>query len=300
MSMGSIPPDAASDGPEIYDGRPLSAALYLIATPIGAARDITLHALDLLRGADVLLAEDTRSLRHLMEIHGVALRGRTVLACHDHNEAGILPRVVGFLRAGQSVVYASEAGTPLVSDPGFDLARGVIAEGLQVISAPGPSAVLCALTVAGLPSDRFMFAGFPPAQSAARIRFLQELAAVPATLILYESPRRVHQSLLDCVSALGGGRQAALCRELTKRHEEIIRGTLSDISGSIEDRELKGEIALVIDRATKEAASETDVTAALERALETMRVKEAANMVAEAFDLPRRDVYQMALSLTKK
>ncbi len=300
MSMGSISPDAEGAAPEVYDGRPLAAALYLIATPIGAARDITLHALDLLRAADVLLAEDTRSLRHLMEIHGVALRGRTVLACHDHNESGLLPRVLGFLRAGQSVVYASEAGTPLVSDPGFDLARGVIGAGLQVISAPGPSAVLCALTVAGLPSDRFMFAGFPPAQGSARIRFLQELAPVPATLILYESPRRIHQSLADCVTALGGTRQAALCRELTKRHEEVIRGTLAEISASIEDRELKGEIALVIDRATKEAASETDVTAALERALETMRVKDAANMVAEAFDLPRRDVYQMALGLAKK
>ena len=148
----------------------LSPGLYLVATPIGAARDITLRALDILASADVLAAEDTRTLRHLMEIHGIPLDGRPMVPCHDHNEREATPRLLRAMAEGKSVAYASEAGTPLVSDPGFQLARAAIAEGLSVLAAPGPSAVLCALTVAGLPSDRFLFAGFPPNTQAARRR----------------------------------------------------------------------------------------------------------------------------------
>ncbi len=165
--------------------------LHLVAVPIGAARDITLRALDVLAGADVLAAEDTRTLRHLMEIHGIALNGRPLVAYHDHNEAEALPRLMGALRAGKSVAYAPEAGTPLVSDPGFGLARAAAAEGLPVVAVPGASAVLAALAVSGLPSDRFLFAGFPPAAAGERARFLAELAPIRATLILYESPRRL-------------------------------------------------------------------------------------------------------------
>ena len=165
--------------------------LYFIATPIGAARDITLRALDLLAAADVLVAEDTRTLRHLMDIHGVALGPRPLWAYHDHNGAEVRPRILAALSEGRSVVYASEAGTPLVADPGFQLGRAAIAAGYAVTAAPGPSAVLAALTVSGLPSDRFLFAGFPPATGAARRTWLAEFAQVPATLIFYESPNRV-------------------------------------------------------------------------------------------------------------
>lgn len=275
--------------------RPLPAGLHFISTPIGAARDITLRALDILASADVLAAEDTRTLRHLMEIHGVALNGRPLVAYHEHNAPQALPRLLAAMAGGKSVAYASEAGTPLVSDPGFELARAAVAAGQTVLAAPGPSAVLCALTVSGLPSDRFLFAGFPPAAKGARETFLRELATIQATLILYESPKRVQQLLGDLVQILGETRQAAVCRELTKRFEEVTRGTLAELLVAYEGRDVKGEIVVVIDRAAERAADAETVGQALDRALQEMSVKDAAASVAEAFGLPRKDVYRMAL-----
>ena len=271
--------------------------LHFVATPIGAARDITLKALDILAGADVLAAEDTRTLRHLMEIHGVALNGRPVLAYHDHNGDQMRPRLIEALKAGKSVAYASEAGTPLVADPGYQLARAAIDEGLTVLAAPGPSALLCALSVSGLPSDRFFFAGFLPPKSAARKTVLRELSQVQASLILYESPRRIEACLKDMVLSFGADRQAALCRELTKKFEEITRGSLADLAESVAGRDIKGEIVLVVDRAVPVAADAATVEDALRQALKTQSSKDAAAQVAEAFGLPRREVYQLALSL---
>ncbi len=286
-------------GKTVHEVTPLAPGLYLVATPIGAARDITLRALDVLASADVLAAEDTRTLRHLMEIHGIALGNRPLVACHDHNEAQTSPRLVQAIAEGKSVAYASEAGTPMVSDPGFPLARAVIAAGQKVTAAPGPSAAICALMVAGLPTDRFVFAGFPPSQKSARRSFLQELAAIEATLVLYESPKRINQMLQDCCEILGDGRTMALCRELTKRFEEVIRGSLAEVRQAIADRDLKGEIVLVIGRGAAVAVDAATIGAALDRALDEMSVKDAAAAVAEAFDLPRREVYQMALQRTK-
>lgn len=277
------------------DARPVAPGLHFVSTPIGAARDITLRALDILAGAEVLAAEDTRTLRHLMEIHGVALNGRALVAYHEHNAPQALPRLLGALAEGKSVAYASEAGTPLVSDPGFELARAAVAAGLPVLAAPGASAVLCALTVSGLPSDRFLFAGFPPAAKGARETFLRDLAPIKATLILYESPKRVSQLLDDLAQFLGGERQAAVCRELTKRFEEVSRGTLGDLAAAFADRDVKGEIVVVIDRAADRAADAETVEQALDRALQDLSVKDAAAAVAEAFGLPRKDVYRMAL-----
>lgn len=276
--------------------RDIPPGLHLIATPIGAARDITLRALDLLAGADILAAEDTRSLRHLMEIHGIAVGDRPLIAYHDHNEGQALPRLMRALQEGKSVVYASEAGTPLVSDPGFGLARAAIAEGVTLLAAPGPSAVLCALTVSGLPSDRFLFAGFPPATRAARQSFLTDLAQIQATVILYESPKRIQETLADSVHVFGEGRQAAVCRELTKRFEEVTRGSLADLVKAYDGRDVKGEIVLLIDRGAPVQATQQEVEAVLDRAMETMSVKDAATAVAEAFGLARRDAYQLALS----
>ena len=235
-------------GKTVHEVTPLAAGLYLVATPIGSARDITLRALDVLASADVLAAEDTRTLRHLMEIHGIPLGKRPLVACHDHNEAQTSPRLVQAIAEGKSVAYASEAGTPMVSDPGFPLARAVIEAGLAVTAAPGPSAALCALMLAGLPTDRFVFAGFAPATKAARRSFLQDLAHQPATLVLYESPRRVNQILNDLCEILGEGRKMALCREMTKRFEEVIRGTVAEVRDACKDRDLKGEIVLVLGR----------------------------------------------------
>lgn len=274
---------------------PLTPGLYFIATPIGAARDITLRALDILASADVLAAEDTRTLRHLMEIHGIALGDRPLVAYHEHNNDTALPRLMRAIAEGKSVVYASEAGTPLISDPGFQLGRAAIAANHLVLSAPGASAVLCALTVSGLPSDRFLFTGFPPAAKAARATFLRDLVQVQATLILYESPKRVNQLLNDMSDILGAGRNAVVCRELTKRFEEVSRGTLAELAAAFAGRAVKGEIVVLIDRGAVQVADAETVEQALDQALTHMTMKDAASAVAQAYGLPRRDVYQLAL-----
>ncbi|QUS34827.1 16S rRNA (cytidine(1402)-2'-O)-methyltransferase [Falsirhodobacter algicola] len=275
----------------------LAPGLHFVATPIGAARDITLRALDILRDADVLAAEDTRTLRHLMEIHGIALNGRPLVAYHDHNGDAAGPRLIRALEEGRTVAYASEAGTPLVSDPGFELGRAAIAAGLPVLTAPGPSAVLAALTVSGLPSDRFLFAGFLPSTTAARQKALREVAGVQATLIFYESPKRLAASLRDMAEVMGP-RAAVICRELTKRFEETVRGPLPELAAAYADQTVKGEIVVLIDRAAPQAATEADVEAALRTALQSASVKDAAADVAARLNLPKRDVYQMALRLT--
>ena len=279
--------------------RPLAPGLYVVATPIGTARDITLRALDILASADVIAAEDTRTAKHLMEIHGIDLGTRPVVAYHDHNGAAARPRLLKAIAEGKSVAYVSEAGTPMVADPGFALAREVIAAGHMITSAPGPSAAITALTVAGLPTDRFLFAGFTPTASSARRTFLRELADMPATLVIYESPKRIQQSLKDMVVELGTERQAAICREMTKRFEEVVRGRLSDLVDELADRTLKGEIVVVIDR-NREAPSEERLEESLQAALLTMSVKDAAHAVSEALGLPKRKVYQLALELGKK
>lgn len=278
-------------------GQALAPGLYFVATPIGAARDITLRALDILGAADVIAAEDTRTLRHLLDIHGVALGDRPLWAYHDHNGERVRPRILAALAEGKSVAYASEAGTPLVADPGFQLGRAVIAAGHPVIAAPGPSAVLAALTVSGLPSDRFLFAGFPPTSGGQRRQWLADLAAIPATLILYESPKRLQGLLGDLALGFGEDRKAAICRELTKRFEEVTRGTLAELAAAYAGRTVRGEIVVVIDRAAPRAADPADIEVELRKALECHSTKDAAGLVAETLGLPRRQVYQIALKL---
>jgi len=291
-----VPPVAMVQGHGAVRVR-LEPGLHLIATPIGAARDITLRALDILASADVLAAEDTRSLRHLMEIHGVPMSGRPLLAYHDHNGAAMRPRILAALAEGRSVAYASEAGTPLVADPGYQLARAVVAAGHVLRAAPGPSAVLAALAVSGLPTDRFLFAGFPPTTTGARAAFLAELATVPATVILFESPKRVHRTLRELAQSFGDGREAVVCRELTKRFEEVTRGTLASLAKDFADRVLKGEIVLVVGRPLPVVVGEGDIDAALRAALVRQTVKAATAEVAALLGLPRRQVYQRALRI---
>lgn len=282
-----------------FEKQPLSAGLYFIATPIGAARDITLRALDILASADVIAAEDTRTARHLMEIHGVPLADRPLVAYHDHNGAAQRPRLLRYLEEGKSVVYASEAGTPLVADPGYALARAAIEAGIPVISAPGPSAVLAALTVSGLPTDRFFFAGFAPTAKGARKRFVEELARIPATVIFYESPKRVKGLLADLVQSFGAERQAAVCRELTKRFEEVTRATLGELAHHFAQRTVKGEVVVLVDRAPAPMADIATMEDALKEAMESMTLKDAAAHVSEMLELPRREVYQAALRIGK-
>lgn len=298
---GETPPmDAGLGASWSANPRAITAGLHFIATPIGAARDITLRALDLLAAGDVLAAEDTRTLRHLMEIHGVPLNGRHVVAYHDHNGAEARPRILRALQEGKSVVYASEAGTPLVADPGYQLGRLAIDNGFPVFAAPGPSAVLAALTVSGLPTDRFLFAGFPPNTASARRKWLAEFEPIPATICFYESPKRLNAMLTDLVTVFGEDRQAAVCRELTKRFEEIRRGTLKELAEGFAGQAVKGELVVLIDRPRGARFDEADIEAALREALAVMRVKDAAKEVSDRMGLPRRDVYQLALKLTQE
>ncbi len=280
-----------------WEQRPLCAGLYFVATPIGSARDITLRALDILASADVIAAEDTRTARKLMEIHGVQLGNRQVIAHHDHSgEAGVAA-LVGRMVAGQSLAYVSEAGTPLVADPGFELGRAAIAAGVPVTTAPGPSAAIAALTVSGLPSDRFLFVGFLPATRAAREKTIAELRDGAFTMIFYESPKRVGEMLGDMVRVLGGERACVVCRELTKKFEEISRGTLDEVAAIYANRTVKGEIVVLVGRAGATDVADMDVEDALRDAMKTMRIKDAATVVAGALGLPRRQVYQIALGL---
>ncbi len=278
----------------------LAPGLYLVATPIGTARDITLRTLDILASADVIAAEDTRSLRKLLDIHGIALADRPLVAYHDHNGERVRPRLLRAIEEGKSVVYASEAGTPMVADPGFDLARAAVEEGFALISAPGPSAVITALTVAGLPTDHFFFAGFLPNASGKRKSALEALSDVPGTLVFYESPKRVAAMLRDAAMVLGGERQAAVCRELTKKFEEVLRGTLDELATVCSERALKGEIVVLVDRGRLPKIRECDLEDRLKAVLEEHSVRDAADMVAAELGLKRRQVYQRALELDRQ
>lgn len=280
-----------------FSPQPLSAGLYFVATPIGSARDMTLRGLDILAAADVIAAEDTRTARKLMEIHGVALGQRQLVAFHDHSGDGVTARLVTAVQSGQSVAYVSEAGTPLVADPGYELGRAMIDAGLPVTTAPGASAVLAALTVSGLATDRFCFVGFLPPAKAQRETEIALLRDIPFTLVFYESPKRVAEMLAALRDVLGGNREAAVCRELTKRFEEVSRGPLEELAAAYADRTVKGEIVVLVGRAGAMAVSERDVRLALNEAMRNMRVKDAATLVAGALGLPRRQVYQIALGL---
>ena len=277
--------------------KPLTAGVYFVGVPIGTARDITLRALDVLAAADVLAAEDTRSLRRLLDIHGVALNGRRVLSLHDHSGQGAIESLLGAVRSGQSVAYASEAGMPLIADPGFELARAAREAGVPVTSAPGPSAVTTALAVAGLPTDAFHFVGFLPLAKTARRKALKDLAGLNATLVLFESPHRVAACLADMAEVLGPDRPAALCRELTKKYEEVRRGSLQALAADVAQTPVKGEIVLLVERGTLEDVSEKLLDDMLASALMQMSVKDAAAHVAQATGLKKRTVYQRALEM---
>jgi 16S rRNA (cytidine1402-2'-O)-methyltransferase len=281
------------------DVEKLPGGLYLVSVPIGTARDITLRALDILASAEVLAAEDTRSLRRLMEIHGIALGDRPLLAYHDHNGARVRPRILAELEAGRSVAYASEAGTPLVADPGFTLARAARDAGHGVTAAPGAVAAVVALTLSGLPSDRFLFAGFLPNASGKRKTAMQGLAAVPATLIFYESPKRVAAMLRDAAEVLGAERPAALCRELTKRFEEVRRGTLAELAAGCEADAPRGEIVVLIGEGDSSNVSLADLDTVLREALESMSVRDAADHAVATLGAKRRDAYQRALDIDR-
>ena len=277
----------------------LAPGLYFVGVPIGTARDITLRALDTLASADLLAAEDTRSLRRLLEIHGVPLEGRRVIALHDHSGTSVQERLIAAIREGKSVAYASEAGMPLIADPGFELSRAAAEAGVMLTCAPGPSAVLTALALGGLPTDAFFFAGFLPNSKSARIAALEKLRDVPGTLVFYESPKRLGAMLRDAATALGAGRKAAMCRELTKKFEEIQRDTLENLAEIYQAQAPKGEVVVLIDRGRSDSVNQLDLETDLQRALKELSMRDAVDLVAQAHGLPRRQVYQAALALGK-
>ena len=274
----------------------VAPGLHLVSVPIGAARDITLRALDVLGGADVLAAEDTRSLRRLMEIHGIALGDRPLLSYHDHNGERMRPRLMAPLRGGASVAYASEAGTPLVADPGWRLVEDARDADVPVHAVPGASAILAALVVAGLPTDRFLFGGFLPPKAAARRRALEELGRVPATLVLYESPKRAAATLAEAAGILGP-RPARLCRELTKRFEEVWSGDLPTLAARAADGPPKGEVVLLIGRADALDVEDAELETLLFREMERSSLTSAVKTVSQDTGTQRKRVYDLALRL---
>lgn len=283
------PSPATPDSPSA-----LAPGLYVTATPIGHARDITLRALDVLKGCDVIAAEDTRVTAKLLAIYGIA---KPLVAYNDHNAARERPKLLARLKTGQRVALVSDAGTPLVSDPGFKLVREAIAEDVHVEAIPGASALLTALVLAGLPSDRFLFAGFLPPRSGERRNALAELKSIPASLVFFESPNRLGESLADMAEVLGA-RNAAVGRELTKLHEEIRRGTLAGLASGYVDRDTpKGEVTIVVGPPPEDAPDTARIDSLLRQALAFMPVRAAADLVAEALDTPRKAVYTRALEL---
>jgi 16S rRNA (cytidine1402-2'-O)-methyltransferase len=276
----------------------LRAGLYLAATPIGNLGDITLRALEAMAGAEVIACEDTRVTRKLLDHYGIAT---PLTPYHEHNAATARPKLLARLAAGEAVVLVSDAGTPLISDPGYKLVRAAHEAGHAVTSLPGASSTLAALTGAGLPTDRFFFEGFLPAKAVQRQKRIAELARIPATLVLFESGPRLADTLADLAAGLGD-REAAICRELTKLHEEIRRAPLPDLARHYEQGgETRGEIVIVIHAPTDNAAEPDagELDAMLRAALVTSSVKDAANDIAGITGLPRREVYQRALSLSK-
>lgn len=275
--------------------RPLAPALYLVATPIGNLADITLRALETLAAADIVACEDTRVSRVLLDRYGI--RRRTT-AYHEHNAGEAGPKLIAALEAGQSVALISDAGTPLISDPGYRLVGEAIDRGIRVVPIPGPSAPLAALTASGLPSDAFLFAGFLPVKSGQRLTRLEALKTVPATLIFFESPRRLAETLLAMVAALGGGRQAAIGRELTKTFEEMRTGSLQSLAEHYAAADTpKGEIVICVGPTEAKADEPADIDRLLLSLAAEMPASKAAAEAAKMTGGQKQALYRRLLEL---
>jgi 16S rRNA (cytidine1402-2'-O)-methyltransferase len=275
------------------DAEPLAPGLYIVATPIGNLGDISPRALSVLRRARLIACEDTRVTGKLLHHFGITTR---MTPYHDHNAARVRPGLVA-RAAAEPVALVSDAGTPLISDPGCKLVAEARAAGVNIVTIPGPSAVIAALSIAGLPTDRFLFAGFLPSKPGQRAAAIAELKTVPATLVFYESGPRLAATLAALHAGLGD-RAAAVGRELTKRHEEMVTGPLSVLAARWAEAPPRGELVVVVGPPLPAAASTAaELDSALGKALATMRVKDAARLVAERLGLPKSEVYARALDL---
>lgn len=273
-----------------------SAAFFVVSTPIGNLSDITLRALAVLKSADVIYAEDTRHSGQLLSHYGIATRQKS---SHDHNEESRVSEVVRRLEAGEKVALITDAGTPLISDPGFKLVRAIAQAGFPVVSVPGASALLAGITSSGLPTDSFMFVGFLSSKQTARKKRLSELVKIPTTLVFYESPSRIQATIRDLAELLGDGRQAALGRELTKRYEEILRGTLGEISTQLEDTQRKGEMVIVVSPPEEIKIDDDYIRGELSHALATSSLKDAARQVSEDLGVSKSRVYELGLEIKR-
>lgn len=271
--------------------------LLVAATPLGDARDASARLVAAIASADVVAAEDTRRFRSLAAALGVAVAGK-VISHYDAVEAARLPGLLDDVRGGRTVLLVSDAGMPAVSDPGYRLVAAAAAEGLPVTCLPGPSAVTTALVLSGLPVERFCFEGFAPRRGGERTRWLQTLAAEPRAAVFFESPHRLADTLAAAVTVLGPDRRAAVCRELTKKHEEVLRGPLSELAAWAEEGPVRGEITVVLAGAAPSAAPtvESLVGAVQERVNEGERLKTAVAEVAEAAGVPKRELYAATLA----
>ncbi len=285
----------------------LEPGLYIVATPIGAARDITLRSLDILDEADILAAEDTRRIRHLLSIHGIPLKGRKLARYDDQSGARQRKRLLSAVSGGARVALTSDAGTPLVADPGFRLVQEFRRAGLNVFHAPGPSAVLAALAVSGQPTDRFLFAGFMPARTAARRVFLRKISDIKATVILFESPARLGAALADLAAEFGENRPASICRELTKVHEEVLTGGLHELVDQVtcrlsgEPRSIRGEVVIVVGPpADDRVTSDAEIDRFLLPVLDKLSPRDASVLASRCLDVPRKRAYARTVLLKPK
>lgn len=284
----SVPPQAPSDGP----GR-----IVLAATPIGNTGDASARLMELLATADIVAAEDTRRLHRLVQSLGVTVAGR-IISYHEHNEAAKTSELLDQVRGGKTLVMVTDAGMPAVSDPGFRLVEGAVAAGLKVTAVPGPSAVLTALALSGLPTDRFCFEGFLPRKAGERAGRLAELDAERRTMVFFEAPHRLEPMLRALRERFGPDRRVAVCRELTKTYEEVIRGTLTELLHWAENNEVRGEIAVVVGGAPERepGTPEDHVAAVNELVAQGVRLKEAVATIAEDVRVSKRELYSAVLA----
>jgi 16S rRNA (cytidine1402-2'-O)-methyltransferase len=281
-------------GAHRYEAEPLAPGLYVVATPIGNLGDITVRALATLAAAETVLCEDTRTSGKLMERFAIKTK---LSPYHEHNAQKARPHILERLQQGATIALISDAGMPLVSDPGYRLVKEAVELGIPVTACPGPSAVLTGLALSGLPTDRFLFAGFVPQKQGERRRLFEEFTKLKATLIFFESPHRIIETLQDIAMALPG-RVVAVTRELTKLHEEVLRGQASEIAAQLATRaSVKGEITLLVGPPQdEEAVSEEDLEAAIMEALAGSPASKAASELAKRFNLNRQDIYQRILA----
>ncbi len=274
-----------------------SAALFLVATPIGNLGDISSRALETLKSVDLIAAEDTRHSKRLLQHFAINTR---LIACHEHNEEQQAPALIERMLKGQSIALISDAGTPLVSDPGYRLVQAALEQNIRVIPVPGPCAAIAALSASGLPTDRFVFEGFPPARQAARLNYLQALQSEQRTLVFYVSCHRITDTLEDMVSVFGGHRQAVMARELTKTFETIRKTALSELKQWVEtdENQQKGEIVMLVEGASQQGDEEQQLLNKLLPVLvDELPVKQAAKIASKVTGLHKNDLYRQALSL---